>query len=136
MTHNQILWVWMRVGCIGFFCFWIMMMSFIIQGTQLARDQCVDEQTRSLAVFAVLMTIMLLVFGLLDLQISNIRDMLFCGIWIGTIAGLRAKSLAAERSRVPEPAYLKLDSSRLTTGRASAGPELRPEALAHGGPSS
>ena len=124
MTHNQILWVWMRVGCLGFFWFWIMMMSFIIQGCQVARDPLADDRMRALAVFAVLVIIMLLVFGLLDLQISNIRDMLFCGMWIGTVAALRQKLLALEQEREPEPVYMRFDA------RGPAASPLAPAALA------
>ena len=128
MTHNQILWVWMRVGSVGFFFFWIMMMAFIIQGTQLARDQRASDLTRAVAVFAVLLTIILLVFGLLDLQLSNIRDMLFCGLWVGTLAALRMNALAAERARVPAPVYLAFDARRLSTGPGDS----RPGVLAGG----
>ncbi len=31
---------------------------------------------------------MLLVFGLLDLQLSNFRDVLFAGLWVGVLAVL------------------------------------------------
>jgi hypothetical protein len=33
---------------------------------------------------------MLLIFGLLDMQLSNIRDMLFVSIWVGNLAYLRS----------------------------------------------
>ena len=32
-----------------------------------------------------LVTAMLIVFGLLDLQLSNFRDVLFAGLWVGVL---------------------------------------------------
>jgi len=87
VTHNQILWIWMRVGTIGFTAFWIAVCSCIIFGIQRATNPDVDWELQGISLYTVLVFSMLIVFGLLDLQLSNFRDMLFVGIWLGILAG-------------------------------------------------
>jgi hypothetical protein len=88
MTHNQILWVWMRLGTVGFYIFWIMITSIVIKSCQLLKNMTADTQTRAAALLVVIIFVMQMIFGLLDLQISNVRNMLYCGVWAGIIAYL------------------------------------------------
>lgn len=86
LPHNQLLWVWERVGTFGFFTFWMMVSAIIIFAGQTLRRPEADAQTKSVAMFALLVMPMLLLFGLLDLQLSNPRDVLFAGVWVGVLA--------------------------------------------------
>ncbi len=86
MTHNQILWVWMRVGTLGFAAFWLMISAILIQGCLTIRAEGADAETKAVGLFAMLVVGMLMIFGLLDLQLSNFRDMLFAGFWSGAMA--------------------------------------------------
>jgi hypothetical protein len=88
LPHNQILWVWMRVGSIGFFAFWIMICAIIVQCCLTFRARDADGEVRAVSLFTLLVVSMLMLFGLLDLQLSNFRDMLFAGFLIGFMAGL------------------------------------------------
>ncbi len=88
MTHNQILWVWMRVGTLGFVAFWLMVSAILIQGCLTIRTDGADAETKAVGLFAMLTVGMLMIFGLLDLQLSNFRDMLFAGFWSGALAFL------------------------------------------------
>jgi hypothetical protein len=88
LPHNQILWVWMRVGSIGFFAFWIMISAIIVQCCVTFRARLADAETRAISLFTLLTVCMLMMFGLLDLQLSNFRDMLFTGFFTGLMAGL------------------------------------------------
>ena len=92
MTHNQVLWVWMRVGTFGFAAFWMMVSAILICGARVVRSQSIDIETKSLAIAGMMIVGSLMVFGLLDLQFSNFRDMLFAGLWTGILAGLPALS--------------------------------------------
>ncbi len=93
MTHNQILWVWMRVGTLGFLAFWLMISAILIQGCLTIRAEGADAETKAVALFAMLVVGILMIFGLLDLQLSNFRDMLFAGFWSGAMvfAGMAAQ---------------------------------------------
>ena len=88
MTHNQILWVWMRVGTLGFVAFWLMVSAILIQGCLTIRADGADAETKAVGLFAMLVVGMLMIFGLLDLQLSNFRDMLLAGFWSGALAFL------------------------------------------------
>ncbi len=88
MTHNQVLWVWMRVGTFGFVAFWMMVSAILICAARTVRSERADPETKSLAISGMLIIGSLMIFGLLDLQFSNFRDMLFVGLWSGIIAAL------------------------------------------------
>ncbi len=103
IPHNQILWVWERVGSFGFLAFWMMIAAILIFAGQTLRAPDADSLTRAVAIFALLTTVLLVVFGLLDLQLSNFRDVLFAGIWAGVLAVLPGLPDAAA---LPSPAKL------------------------------
>jgi len=86
MTHNQVLWVWMRVGSFGMFSFWMMVSAIIIQACRNIRDETASTEVKAVSIFGMLVICMLMFFGLLDLQFSNYRDMLFGGFCAGMIA--------------------------------------------------
>ena len=86
MTHNQILWVWMRVGTVGFLAFWMMVGAILVRAGLVIRDETADRETKAVGIFAMVTLGMLMIFGLLDLQLSNFRDMLFAGFWTGLLA--------------------------------------------------
>jgi O-antigen ligase len=88
LPHNQILWVWMRVGTIGFIVFWYMVCACLIHLCGIIRLPDMDMETKATGIFAILVLSMLMIFGLLDLQLSNQRDMLFTGFWLGTAVAL------------------------------------------------
>jgi O-antigen ligase len=95
MTHNSVFWVWMRVGTVGFLAFWMMICAVIIYACRTIRDSGVDVYAKSTATFVSLVVCMLMIFGLLDLQISDFRDMLFTGFWLGILAA--APDMAPDR---------------------------------------
>jgi hypothetical protein len=127
-THDQILWVWMRLGTIGFFFFWIMMAAILMRAAQTTRmpaqgtviDPVLERQTVAAAVFTAALTVMLLMFGLYDMQLSSIRDMLYEGFWVGMLCAFLAQHALA---KVPEPLYAP--ARRLQ--RADAKAPLLPE---------
>jgi O-antigen ligase len=101
LTHDQILWVWMRLGVIGFIVFWIMIANILIRAANTAADLKFDKQDRAIGVFVATTVAMLLLFGLYDLQLSNVRDMLFSSVWIGVLgAVLRRRAEQEESARI------------------------------------
>jgi hypothetical protein len=88
LTHNQVLWVWMRTGTFGFFAFWMMVSSILIFTCRTLCLPNMTKEAKSVGIFTILIVSMLMIFGLLDLQFSNYRDMLFTGFWVGVTAGL------------------------------------------------
>ncbi len=121
LPHNQILWVWMRVGTIGFWVFWMLIAAIVLRASALVRSapprvaDSGDTQTKIVGLLTLMVVSQLLIFGLLDLQISNSRDMLFTGIW----AGVAASGWIASRRGSPAPS-----SSETVTAQAVAPPVL------------
>ncbi|HEY3329961.1 MAG TPA: O-antigen ligase family protein [Capsulimonadaceae bacterium] len=100
IPHNSILWIWMRTGTIGYFFFWLMCAAVVIAGGQTCRDRHCGPLDRVTGIYATVVLMMLLIFGLLDMQLANIRDMLFTGLWIGALAYVRH---CANVDTTPEP---------------------------------
>jgi len=86
MTHNQVLWVWMRVGTVGMLAFWMMVSTIIIQACQIIRSETASLEMKAAGIFSTMVICMLMLFGLLDMQFTNYRDMLFGGFCAGIIA--------------------------------------------------
>ena len=89
LPHNQVLWVWMRVGTLGFIAFWMMVATGLIYACQSARDETMSSDIRTLGLFCMSAFIALIFFGMLDLQLTNFRDMLMIGSWLGALGGRR-----------------------------------------------
>jgi len=96
LPHNQILWVWMRVGTLGFLAFWIMIASILIFACRVVRRQELTAHQRAVALYTLGVTVLLLIFGLLDLQLSNFRDMIFVATWAGAMAGLTPQGFSLD----------------------------------------
>ncbi len=88
LPHNQVLWVWERVGTLGFLAFWGMISAIFIFAGQTVRAPQASSFTKVIGLFTLLATLLLVIFGMLDLQLSNFRDVLFVGIWVGVLAAL------------------------------------------------
>lgn len=87
MPHNSIMWVWMRIGHFGFFCFLMMVATFLISGVQVIRT--VQAPTlRMIGLLALALLLMTLTFGKFDLALVNLRIMVCVGILLGILAVL------------------------------------------------
>ena len=94
LPHNQILWVWMRVGSLGFLAFWLMIGSILFEIGRVLRWKNAEPYDKAIAMFVLIILANLLMFGMLDLQLSNYRDMLFSGLWVGILGGYLSRRRA------------------------------------------
>ncbi|BDI28732.1 hypothetical protein CCAX7_007830 [Capsulimonas corticalis] len=102
LPHNNVLWVWMRVGTLGFIAFWAMIAAIIFQACAVMRIDKSDNSVKAVGMISLLFTGMLLVFGLLDLQLSNFRDMLLTGFWTGVATAVLRMQQRPSASAPPE----------------------------------
>ncbi len=79
MPHNSILWVWWRVGLLGFVLFWVAMGLAIVRNCFLARA-ATDPYLRRWAVFAAMIMIMRLLIGWWDQGLFMYRLAIY--VWI------------------------------------------------------
>jgi O-antigen ligase len=85
MTHNSVLWVWMRTGNLGFFCFLMFYAVVLIRGTQHVKE--VDDPIlRTAGIMAILHMLMMFTYGKYDMQFVNPRQMAFLGCMAGVLA--------------------------------------------------
>lgn len=87
MPHDSILWIWMRLGTIGYLLFWFMIGSAVVQITRLI-CRLTDLFLKGLAVFIPLLIIQQIIFSYLDLQWTNYRNLIFMGIIFALIGRL------------------------------------------------
>jgi O-Antigen ligase len=83
--HHNILWVWLKVGAIGFVLFWLLIGSAIAGSAHLAKT-IRDPTVRTMAVFALTGIIATLVFCYVDLGLVSSRVTVFLGTTIGAIS--------------------------------------------------
>lgn len=87
MPHDSILWVWMRLGTIGFILLWLMIGMALIQAAHLAQ-RFKDPQLKGLALLIILLIVQEIIFGYLDLQWTCYRNLIMIGVLFALIAKL------------------------------------------------
>ena len=100
LPHNQILWVWMRVGSFGYFAFWFMFGGIMIHACFTVRRSDADPFVKAVALNGLLVTVMLLLFGLLDLQLSNFRSMIVGAVCAGLVSAVAPETMLLPRRAV------------------------------------
>jgi hypothetical protein len=85
--HHNILWVWLKVGAIGFTIFWVIMGSAIARGAHLAVTLR-NPIGRSFALLTLAAVIMTVVFCYVDLGLVSGRVTIFLGTLLGTLGVL------------------------------------------------
>ena len=101
MTHNAVLWLWLKAGPYGAFALWFLVASVLLSGLRLFR-RLEDPLLRAAASFPVLLTVAQIVFSSVDLGLTYNRTMIVFGVALGLVAPLTAwvRSERPERSRL------------------------------------
>lgn len=87
VPHNNIYWVWMRLGAVGFLAFWYLIGSIIVRGSLIAR-QLRDRYLQMIAIYVVCMTIMEIVVAYADYQLFFFRNVIYIGVLAGVLMKL------------------------------------------------
>jgi hypothetical protein len=113
MTHNAVLWLWLKAGPYGAFALWFLVGQVLLWGLRLYR-RLGDPVLRAAASFPVLLTAAQVVFSSVDLGLTYNRTMIVFGVALGLVAPLSAwvRSERPERNRF---------SSKLATKEAPRG---------------
>ncbi len=83
IPHNQILWVFVKMGFIGAFTFWFFFNSFIFRGAMVF-SALKDPYLRAICAVSVIAIMNQLVVSYVDMQLTFYRNM----IYLGTLMGL------------------------------------------------
>lgn len=84
ITHNGVLWVWMKMGPAGFIAFLALIAATIARGTQLMRRAATTPAAPVLTALIAAM-IMAIVFSYVDVSLTSIRICALLGLAIGVI---------------------------------------------------
>ncbi len=87
IPHNEIMWIWAKMGTTGFAVFWAMFGSIIVFAT-IAYREIEDPYLRAVALFVACAVPMQLVVSYVDLQLTYARNMVFLGTLVAIAATL------------------------------------------------
>jgi hypothetical protein len=95
MTHNAVLWLWLKAGPLGAFALWFLAARVLLLGTRWV-VQLQDRWLRWVAAFPVVLLICQIVFSSVDLGLTYSRTMIVLGMVLG-IGAFLAQAHALER---------------------------------------
>jgi hypothetical protein len=87
LPHNSVLWIWMRLGHVGFFCFLMLLTTICVRGAQIVRDTP-DRMLQLAGLLGIMAMLMLFIYGKYDLQLTNYRTVVMTSIFIGILGVL------------------------------------------------
>jgi hypothetical protein len=88
-THNNVLWMWLKTGAVGYAMFWLLMGSAISRAAYAAR-RLVDPALRTAGLFCLLSVVGVIVFAWVDLGLVSGRVTVFLGTVLGLVSVLPA----------------------------------------------
>ncbi len=89
VPHNTILWVWMRLGLVGFLALWFLLGSLIARSALVAA-RLRDPYLRTIAIFVPAVTVMEVLVAYADYQLYALRNVLYLGVLAGAAMRLDA----------------------------------------------
>ncbi|OLB57076.1 MAG: hypothetical protein AUI01_05325 [Ktedonobacter sp. 13_2_20CM_2_56_8] len=89
VPHNNIYWVWMRLGAIGFFAFWYLIGAIIVRGCLIAR-RLRDPYLQLVAIYIIAVVFIEIVVAFADYQLFLYRNVIYVGLLIGILMKLPA----------------------------------------------
>jgi O-Antigen ligase len=86
-THNNVLWIWLKTGLVGYVAFWILI-GTALGHAAFAAKRLLDPGLRLAALFSIAAIVGVVVFGYVDLAFVSGRTTVFLGTVLGIIAVL------------------------------------------------
>ncbi|MEX2456585.1 MAG: O-antigen ligase family protein [Balneolaceae bacterium] len=84
IPHNQIYWVIVKMGAIGFFAFWFFFNCYVAKGTQIFY-RLKDPYLKVITLVIVIAVINQMVVSFFDLQLTYYRSMIYLGCLMGLL---------------------------------------------------
>lgn len=84
IPHNQIYWVIVKMGAVGFFAFWFFFYCFVAKGTHVF-VRLVDPYLKVITLVIVIAVINQMVVSFYDLQLTYYRSMVYLGCLMGLL---------------------------------------------------
>ncbi|MEX0721758.1 MAG: O-antigen ligase family protein [Balneolaceae bacterium] len=84
IPHNEIIWVMVKMGTIGFFAFWFFFNSFVAKGIRIF-SRLKDPYLKAVTLFIIIAVINQMVVSYFDLQLTYYRNMIYLGCLMGLL---------------------------------------------------
>ncbi len=84
IPHNQIYWLLVKMGAVGFFAFWFFFNCFVAKGTQVF-VRLVDPYLKAITLVIIIAVINQMVVSFYDLQLTYYRNMIYLGCLMGLL---------------------------------------------------
>lgn len=84
IPHNEILWLLVKMGAVGFFCLWFFFGSFLLKGASVF-SQMNNPYLKAVCAVSVVVVINQLVVSYYDLQLTYYRNMIYLGLLMGLV---------------------------------------------------
>jgi O-antigen ligase len=95
MTHDAVLWIWLKTGIAGFVAFWVLVAQTAIVGASLFR-RLRSPDLKLVALVPVVLIAIQVVFSSVDLGLTYSRTMIVLGVSLGLTAYLTDAARAQE----------------------------------------
>lgn len=92
IPHNEIFWVIVKMGTVGFFAFWFFFNSVAAKGVQIF-SQLHDPYLKAVTLFIIIAIINQMVVSYFDLQLTYYRNMVYLGCLLGLLPALEEAAL-------------------------------------------
>ncbi|HLW00787.1 MAG TPA: O-antigen ligase family protein [Ktedonobacterales bacterium] len=130
--HDEILWVWAKMGIVGFMAFWWLVASALYRSGRLtqALSAAGDNKARALLAAAACLIIMQMSVSYVDLGLTDDRPMLVLWIMLGVIGHLPGILRRSTNTDVPDRSTRPVNG-RTTNELDKETPEVQVGVLAH-----
>ncbi len=100
IPHNEIFWMMVKVGAVGFFLFWVFLYSHVMRSAWLF-SRLKDPYLKAVCAVTLIAVIGQIVVSFFDLQLTFYRNMVYLGVLMGlypTLERIHLEQEAAERN--------------------------------------
>ncbi len=105
IPHDEILWLLVKMGAIGYFTFWIFVDGLLFETASMTRI-VKDPFLKAMCILIIVSIVNQMVVSYFDLQLTYYRDMVFLGTLCGLIPTIRALNNKNDPGKEP-PSQLK-----------------------------
>lgn len=130
--HDEILWVWVKMGIVGFIAFWWLIASALYRSGRLtqALSAAGDNKARALLAAAACLVVMQMSVSYVDLGLTDDRSMFMLWVMLGVIGHL--PGILRRSTNIDLPARSKRSGNgRTTSALENETPEVQVGVLAH-----
>lgn len=99
IPHNEIYWILVKMGSIGFLAFWFFFNSFVAKGVNVF-SRLHDPYLKAVILFVIIAVINQMVVSFYDLQLTYYRNMIYLGCVLGMLPAVEEAGTREETNEI------------------------------------